>query len=226
VSGPHGLREDAIRTLTEWSPPANDGRDGSDVHGKDDPHAHGPDGPLTQSRDGHADHVQEKLRQDYLTHLRSHDDAMWKACADGHITASALVIDPSAGRVLLTLHRKLRMWLQMGGHCEPQDATLEDAALREAREESGIESLTLLPGGPVRLDRHLTPCAWHLDVQYAALAPAGALETVSEESLDLRWYAYDEVPEVADDSVVRLTEGARALVRQGGAAEGAAGSAG
>ena len=76
----------------------------------------------------------------------------------------------------------------MGGHCEPEDATLADAALREAREESGIEGLTLLPGGPLRLDRHLTPCAWHLDVQYAALAPRGAREQVSEESLDLRWY--------------------------------------
>ena len=102
---------------------------------------------------------------------------MWKACTDGHVTASALVIDPERGRVLLTLHRKLRMWLQMGGHCEPEDATLAAAALREATEESGIAGLTLLPGGPVRLDRHPipAPCHWHLDVQYAALAPAGAV---------------------------------------------------
>ncbi|MGH3313857.1 MAG: NUDIX hydrolase [Streptomyces sp.] len=155
---------------------------------------------------------QVRLRQDYLDHLRTHPDGMWKACADGHITASALVIDPAGGRVLLTLHRKLLRWLQMGGHCEPEDATLADAALREAGEESGISGLTLLPTGPLRLDRHLTPCAWHLDVQYAALAPAGAVETVSEESLDLRWYAYDEVAGVADESVVRLTERARALV--------------
>ncbi|NUO45051.1 MAG: NUDIX hydrolase, partial [Streptomyces sp.] len=66
---------------------------------------------------------QEELRQTYLDHLASHPDGMWKACGDGHITASALVIDPSRGRVLLTLHKKLRMWLQMGGHCEPADAT-------------------------------------------------------------------------------------------------------
>ncbi|MFE7229291.1 NUDIX hydrolase [Streptomyces sp. NPDC002405] len=153
---------------------------------------------------------QEDLRPLYLEHLRTRPDGMWKACADGHITASALVIDPEHGRVLLTLHRKLRMWLQMGGHCEPEDATLADAALREATEESGIEGLTLLPGGPVRLDRHHTPCAWHLDVQYAALAPSGAVAAISDESLDLRWFAYDDVPDVADKSVVRLLEATRA----------------
>ena len=175
------LRDDAVRTLTDWSPP--DGDPG-----------------------------QEELRRGYLAHLAAHENGMWKSCSAGHLTASALVFDPVDGRVLLTLHRKLRMWLQMGGHCEPEDAALAGAALREAQEESGIGGLTLLPGGPVRLDRHLTPCAWHLDVQYAALAPVGARETVSEESLELRWYGCDEVASVADDSVVRLVERTRALV--------------
>ncbi|MEU5192523.1 NUDIX hydrolase [Streptomyces scabiei] len=153
---------------------------------------------------------QAELRQAYLDHLAAHPDGLWKACGDGHITASGLVIDPERGRVLLTLHRKLRMWLQMGGHCEPGDSTLAGSALREATEESGIAGLTLLPGGPVRLDRHHTPCAWHLDVQYAALAPVGAVEAISDESLDLRWFPYAEVPAVADDSVVRLLDAARA----------------
>ncbi|WP_020130798.1 NUDIX hydrolase [Streptomyces sp. 303MFCol5.2] len=153
---------------------------------------------------------QEELRQAYLDHLAAHPDGMWKACGDGHVTASALVIDPERGRVLLTLHKKMRMWLQMGGHCEPADESVRAAALREATEESGIGGLALLPGGPVRLDRHPTPCAWHYDVQYAALAPAGAVEAISDESLDLRWFAYAEVAGVADESVVRLLEATRA----------------
>ncbi|MEU9632879.1 NUDIX hydrolase [Streptomyces tendae] len=153
---------------------------------------------------------QDELRQVYLDHLAAHPDGMWKACADGHVTASAMVIDPSRGRVLLTLHKKMRMWLQMGGHCEPVDETLARAALREGTEESGIAGLALLPGGPVRLDRHHTPCAWHLDVQYAAVAPEGAVEAISDESLDLRWFPYAEVADVADESVVRLLAATRA----------------
>jgi 8-oxo-dGTP pyrophosphatase MutT (NUDIX family) len=155
---------------------------------------------------------QTDLRDAYLEHLAAHPDGLWKACGAGHLTASALVVDPERGRVLLTLHRKLRMWLQMGGHCEPGDAALAAAALREATEESGVAGLTLLPGGPVRLDRHPIPppCHFHFDVQYAALATPDAVHAVSDESLDVRWFPYDEVPQVADDSVVRLLDATRA----------------
>ncbi|AYV29817.1 NUDIX domain protein [Streptomyces sp. ADI95-16] len=160
------------------------------------------------------DQEQRALRDVYLEHLAAHPDGVYKPCRAGHVTGSALVIDPAGRRVLLTLHKKLGIWLQMGGHCEPGDSTLAGAALREAVEESGIASgLSLLPGGPVRLDRHPipAPCNWHLDVQYAALAPADAVAEISEESLDLRWFPYETVAAVADTSVVRLLE--RTLAR-------------
>ena len=57
---------------------------------------------------------------------------------------------------------------------------------------------------PVQLDRHLTPCAVHLDVQYAAIAPEGAVEAISDESLDLRWFGYEEAADIADGSVRSL----------------------
>lgn len=158
------------------------------------------------------DEEQDALRQAYADHLTAYPDGVWRACAAGHITASALIVDPDSGRVLLTLHHKIRRWLQTGGHCEPSDATLASAALREAGEESGIGGLRLLVPGPVGLDRHKTPCATHLDVQYAVVAPPRARAVVSEESLDLRWFAFEEVAGVADPSVVRLADRTRALL--------------
>lgn len=64
----------------------------------------------------------------------------------------------------------------------------------------------------MRLDRHPipAPCHWHFDVQYAVVAPSGAVQEISDESLDLRWFAYDAVADVADESVVRLLEATRA----------------
>ncbi|PYC67063.1 NUDIX hydrolase [Streptomyces tateyamensis] len=186
------LHEDAVAALTAWAPAEDD---------------------------------QRELRRDYLAHLADRQDGLYKSCLPAHLTASALVVDPADRRVLLTLHPKVGLWLQMGGHCEPADATLGAAALREAVEESGIAGLTLLATGgagrpsPVKLDRHQVHCTGkdrpantHLDVQYVALAPAGARELISEESLDLRWFGFDELPELTDDSVRRLVGLARALV--------------
>ena len=158
------------------------------------------------------DDGQETLRRDYLEHLAAHPDGMGKPCRDGHITGSVLILDASRRRVLLTLHAKLKLWLQTGGHCEPHDTELSGAALREGTEESGIAGLRLLVPEPVRLDRHLVPCAWHLDVQYAAVAPEDAMESISEESLDLRWFGFDEAAEVSDDSVRRLLARTRTLL--------------
>ena len=102
-------------------------------------------------------------------------------------------------QVLLTLHRKANAWFQFGGHLEVGDPTLWAAARREAREESGIDTLEPLPR-PVQLDRHTLvgsfgTCREHLDVRYAAVAPAGARARVSAESHDVRWWPVDALPE-------------------------------
>ncbi|AAZ54573.1 conserved hypothetical protein [Thermobifida fusca YX] len=164
---------------------------------------------------------QERLRRAYLDHLDRYPDAMWRSCLPGHLTASAAVVDATGQRVLLTLHRKIRLWLQLGGHCEPGDSSLAAAALREATEESGIAGLRLLPT-PVRLDRHAVPCgggSWHLDVQYAAVAPPGAEPVVDPaESDGLAWFEVTALPEPSDDACRALVAAAVQRVRAAAAA--------
>ena len=157
---------------------------------------------------------QAHLRDDFVAHLTTHDDGCERGCRPDHLTASALVVDSSGSQVLLCLHRKVGLWLQFGGHIENRDTSVASAALREAREESGIDALMLIGSEPVRLDRHAAPCdanaRHHLDVQYLAVAPAGAQPTVSSESLDVRWFSAEALPEQTDDAVRQLVADAMA----------------
>jgi coenzyme F420-0:L-glutamate ligase len=157
--------------------------------------------------------VEAAVRQAFLAFLAARPDAMWRSCAPGHLTASALVIEPSRRLVLLTLHPRAGMWVQVGGHCEPGDNTLLDAAAREAREESGIGSLSFDPA-PLGLDVHPITCSLgvptrHFDVRFLAVAPEGAEPVRSDESLDLQWFPWDGLPAGASPELPRLVETAR-----------------
>jgi len=163
------------------------------------------------------DDEQARLRALYLQHLGAEPDAMLRTCHPDHLTASALVVSHDHTRAVLTLHRILRRWLQTGGHCEPDDVTVAEAALREAREETGIDDLTIDPV-PVLLSRHEVPCgplrpAHHLDVQFVAVAADGAEPVRSIESLDLGWFRLDDPPEPTDQSVRDLIAAASSRLR-------------
>ena len=153
---------------------------------------------------------QERTRERMLAFVDAHpEDAHRRTCLEGHLTASALVLDHVGERVLLTFHAKLGKWLQLGGHCDG-DANLAAVALREATEESGIEDLAIDPL-PIDLDVHPIPARkdepahLHLDTRFLVHAGPGARERASEESLDLRWFTREEALDLdADDSVRRL----------------------
>ena len=155
-----------------------------------------------------SDPRQDGLRQAFLDLLRQRPDALDRSCAPAHLTASALVLDAAAGRVLLVLHRKIERWIQPGGHAEPTDATLAGAALREATEESGIAGLRIEPG-ILHLDRHPAPCRpgvvdEHFDVRYLVVAPPEREPAVSDESLDVRWFDHDALPDGIEPTILEM----------------------
>lgn len=158
--------------------------------------------------------VEPALQQAFLGFLAARPDAMWRSSAPGHLTASALVVDPERRLVLLTLHPRVGLWVQVGGHCEPGDRSLLDAAAREAREESGIGALSFDPT-PLGLDVHPITCSLgvptrHFDVRFLALASENAEPVASDESLDLQWFSWNRLPDRISADLPRLVESARA----------------
>jgi 8-oxo-dGTP pyrophosphatase MutT (NUDIX family) len=139
-----------------------------------------------------------------------------------HFTSSSFVFSPALDRILLCFHRKGRFWVQFGGHLEPADDDIAEAALREAREESGLERVSLLSRHPIDLDRHELSsgfgwCTAHWDVGFAAVADAEAVPTASDESDDVAWFDVDalpdEVPHGFEARVRRAHDAARLLRR-------------
>jgi 8-oxo-dGTP pyrophosphatase MutT (NUDIX family) len=155
---------------------------------------------------------QRVLQQEFVAHSNSHANPASRDCLPDHLTASALVLSTDGTQVLLALHRKVQIWLQFGGHVEPEDQSLAEAALREAREESGIPQVELRSSSPVQLDRHPAPCAQqarhHLDVQFVATASPQARVVVSDESWDVQWFDVAALPTPTDDAVRRLVRAA------------------
>ena len=145
----------------------------------------------------------------FIALLDDGDDPFVRERLAGHFTASAWLVSRDGERVLLTHHRKLGLWLQLGGHADG-DRDLVRAALKEAEEESGLAGLAIQPL-LFDLDRHWIPAHkgvpehWHYDVRYVVRADDEAF-VVSDESHDLAWREIASLidDEAADASLRRM----------------------
>ena len=140
---------------------------------------------------------------------------------EGHITGSAVVARPDGSAFLLVHHRKLRRWLQPGGHTEASDASAFETALREAREETGIRSFDASRSGSILdVDVHaipahgMDPAHFHHDIRYLLTSD----ETLHSDNAEdparpMRWMTLEEArSRGADASLLRALEKARALL--------------
>lgn len=137
-------------------------------------------------------------------------DPYVRARIAGHFTGSAWLVDRRGTRVLLTRHRKLDRWLQLGGHADG-DRDLRAVALREAEEESGLAGL-VVEDAIFDIDRHRipehagVPAHRHHDVRYVVHATNGEAFRVSDESHALAWRDIGTIVEDAsmDPSLRRM----------------------
>ncbi len=137
----------------------------------------------------------------------------WKrSTREGHITASAWVLNAARTHALLLHHAKLDCWVQPGGHVDDDDASPQAGALREAREETGLASLELADATLFDVDVHRIPARGsepahlHYDLRYRIISPDDRV-ALSDESLGARWIALDELARLPfERSIARMAE--------------------
>ncbi|MGI9586406.1 MAG: NUDIX hydrolase [Acidimicrobiia bacterium] len=127
----------------------------------------------------------------------------------GHFTASGFVLSPDNRSLLLIHHAKLGRWLQPGGHFEPQDHSVEDAARREVAEETGVADLRKVGESLVRIDAHAIPKRRdepehiHFDLGVGFQSDTWPIGLI-DEVLDARWVPFDELSAYDVDEAVQL----------------------
>lgn len=141
--------------------------------------------------------------------LQAYPDCFRRDCWAGHITGSAWLVDAHGDEVLLTHHRKLDIWVQLGGHSDGDPDTPE-VARREAEEESGL-IVEALSSEIFDLDIHAIPARrndpehLHFDVRFAFVTTSGRDYRVSDESHDLAWVKVDELDRFSrEQSMLRM----------------------
>jgi 8-oxo-dGTP pyrophosphatase MutT (NUDIX family) len=159
---------------------------------------------------------------DRLRGLVEHGDP-WSRDGMLHVTASALVVDPARRRVLLRWHPRMQCWLQVGGHGDPGETDPWAIALREAREETGLDDLAPLTPALERRPVQIVivpvpaggeePAHEHADIRYALATAAPERARAESSAAVVRWLASGEARrEVTEPNLRELLERVEQLV--------------
>ncbi len=138
------------------------------------------------------DSIETEMVERTKRFIREHADCFERSLTVGHITGSAFIINNERTHILLTHHKKLNRWLQLGGHADG-DSDILRVALREAVEESGLADVRAVMHPVFDVDVHRIPARkndaehFHYDIRYLCQADSRIPLTISDESHDLVW---------------------------------------
>ncbi len=136
------------------------------------------------------------FKSQIIDFVSNHKNCFERSSLVGHITASAWILDPTGNKALLTHHKKLNDWFQLGGHCDGNPNVLE-MALQEAREEAGLEEIIPLSLRIFDIDVHLIPespkepAHYHYDIRFLLQVDTEKPVQHNSESKELRWIEKD-----------------------------------
>ncbi len=161
-----------------------------------------------------ASEYESRIRDTMTRFIHEYHNCFMRELLIGHITGSAWVVNKTLDKTLLTHHRKLDKWLQLGGHCDGDNDVLR-VALREAVEESGVYDIVPFSHDIFDLDIHeiperrtasgIEPAHLHYDVRFMLIADDAAPLAITAESKDLQWVSLDDVARLTqEESMLRM----------------------
>lgn len=151
-----------------------------------------------------------KYKSQMLNFLDAHEDCFERSLSSGHFTGSCWIVSPDGSKFLLTLHKKIKLWLPLGGHADG-DNNLVHVSLKEAYEESGLDHIDFVSADIFDIGVHLIdpykgiPAHYHYDVRFLLRASNENIK-ISDESDDLRWFETPPTENYGGDGVIRMHE--------------------
>lgn len=153
---------------------------------------------------------EEAMRLRIIEFVENNPDCFERSLLIGHITGSAMIVNKQRTHTLLTHHHSLDKWLQLGGHSDG-DANTLNVALREAKEESGLERIVAVSENIFDVDVHVIPARnkvpehFHYDIRFLFEADDTQPLSMSNESKDLAWIPLNRIKEyTTEESVLRM----------------------
>ena len=143
------------------------------------------------------DCLEQEHKKKMISFCKNYDDCFERSCQIGHFTSSAWVVNSRESEVLLIHHRKLRIWLQLGGHADGE-SNLLSVAIKEVLEESGLTSVEPITTSIFDLGIHKIPKYgkeaehYHFDVRFLLKSIRNDTLIKNEESIEVKWFPADK----------------------------------